>query len=98
MPDQDLKKALDLLRKYSPAFANVSMHWNKERELYLMRLIFPSIFIQEFTQKEIDKGEAEVNDCGSVLSFFKGISKEVGKEFLMIIIPKEKIQQHKEVG
>ncbi|MCE5317527.1 MAG: hypothetical protein LLG04_09250 [Parachlamydia sp.] len=85
----DLHEILAVLKKDFPdaQIATISMHWNDPTEQYRMRLVTPSIFVQEYSEKEVCEGAKDVFDCGSVMALFKGLNKTEKKKFKLVVIP-----------
>jgi hypothetical protein len=65
------------------------MEWNEHHQQWLMKLVPLGLMFQEFTQEELDKGEKEVFNCGSVVVVFKGLKKDAKNEYEMTVKRKE---------
>jgi len=52
-----------------------------------MKLVPVGILFQEIKQEELDKGEKEVFNCGSVVAIFKGLDKKKVKKYRMVVEP-----------
>jgi len=75
------------LKRFGASICTVTMHWNEEREQYMMRLAIPSAFVQEFKEEEIAKCEKDYFDCMTTQSFFKGLDKTNKKKYKLILVP-----------
>ena len=63
----------------------VTMEWNEYHQQWLMKLVPIDITFQEFRQEELDKGEKEVFNCGSVVTVFKRLDKTKAKKYRMTV-------------